>query len=426
MQNLRINSFQQVQSFYLIVIFSVLLGLSACENPGSVGSDLTEPGSDVVRDTLIINDVRAVNAPSYSGELDYFSAGSFEDQLFGTLNATGYLKPNLPESSDTLRDDGEVFLRVMYDMGQTYGDTVATQDFDLYRVDQYWRDRALKIDDELDLEDQRIGEFSVDNEDSLMINLSEIAPDWVEDYREFSRDSKEDTTGQTDSTYTYEENGLAFFAQNNEKIIPLSRESTQIVAINPENDTAEADTFDVNLNRWGYYLDRADDGSIPEGSLPLHSTFESVINFKELGISQLDLQPPGLSRAELIFYENTSALEQSLNGEPGTTKRAKDQTAYLHLAHPDEVPENIDPGAPQNSPTRVQGSYSEDDGTYRFDVTSLVENILRNGVPEEREFFITLPNDGVVKSTVLMSDSDQVPNSLKPKIIITSLKNSRD
>lgn len=426
MQNLRINSFQQVQSFYLIAIFSVLLGLSACENPGSVGGDLTEPGSEVERDTLIINDVRTVNAPSYSGELDYFSAGSFEDQLFGTINATGYLKPNLPSSSDTLRDDGEVFLRVMYDLGQTYGDTVATQDYDLFRVDQYWRDRALKVDDELDLEGQRIGELSIGRDDSVMINLSEVAPDWVEDYRNYSRDSKEDTTGQADSTYTYEENGLALVSQNNEKVIPLSRESTRIVAINPENDDAEADTFDVGLNRWGYYLDRVDDGSIPEGSLALHSTFESVINFKELGISQLDLQSPGLSRAELIFYENSSALEQSLNGEPGTTQRAKDQTAFLHLAEPGEVPENIDPGAPQNSPTTVQGSYSSDDGTYRFDVTSLVENILQNGAPENREFFITLPNDGAVKSTLLMSDSDQVPNSLKPKIIITSLKNSRD
>lgn len=426
MQNLSIDSFQQVRSFYLIVIFSLLLGFSACENPGSVGDDLTEPGSEVVRDTLTINDVSTVNATSYSGELDFFSAGTFEDQLFGTLNVVGYLKPNLPAESDTLRDDGEVFLRVMYDLGQTYGDTVATQQFDLYRINQYWRDRALKVDDELELGGQKIGEFAVSGDDSLMINLSEIAPEWVTDYREFSRESKEDTTGQTDSTYTYEENGLALVSQNSEKIIPLSRESTRIVGINPETDDAEADTFDVNLNRWGYYLDRGDDGSIPEGSLPLHSTYESVINFKELGISQLDIQAPGLSRAELVFYEDTPALEESLNGEPGTTKRAKEQTAYLHLAEPTDLPENIDPGVPLNNPTRVQGSYSADDGTYRFDVTSLVENILRNGLPENREYFITLPNDGVVKSTLLMSDSDQVPNSLKPKIIITSLKNSRD
>lgn len=426
MQNLRINSFQQVQSFYLIALVSVLLGLSACENPGSVGGDLTEPGSEVVRDTLIINDVSAIDGHSYSGELNYFSAGSFEDQLFGTMNAIGYLKPNLPEASDTLRDDGEVYLRVLYDLGQTYGDTVATQAFDLYKINQFWRDRALKVNDELDLEDQRMGEFSIGDEDSVMINLSDVAPEWVEDYRAFSRDSKEDTTGQVDSTYNYQEHGLAFLAQNGEKIMPISRESTQIVAINPESEEAEADTFSVGLNRWGYYLDRANDGSVPEGALPLHSTYESVINFKELGIEQLDLQPPGLSRAELVFYEDVSALEQSLSGESGTTQRAKDQTAYLHMAEPGEVPENIDPGAPDNSPTKVQGSYSPDDGTYRFDVTSMVENMLANGVPEGQEFFITLPNDGAVKSTLLMSDSDQVPNSLKPKIIITSLKNSRD
>ena len=417
MQNYIQISFQQAKSFYLVLILGVLVGFSACENPGSVGSDLTDPTSEVVRDTLIINGLTSVDATSYSGEKNFFSAGNFDDPLFVSIYVTCYLKPNLPAASDTLKADGDVLLRIMYNRGQVSGDSIGTQQFDLYEIGQYWRDRVLKVDNELSL-GQKVGEFSVGLQDSLMINLSEVAPQWVDEYRMYADSSKQDTTGAVDSSYVYDTHGLALVPQNSEKVIPLYRDSTRFFIQHPE-----ADTFDVSLNRWGYYLERGSNATIPQVSIPLHSTYESVLNFKRLGIDELDIQPPGLSRAELVLYENTAALEQSLSGEPSTTQRANEQVAYLHLADPESLPENIDPGAPLNNPTRLQGSYSAENGTYRFDVTTLVENIIRNGFPEDREFFITLPNDGVIKSTLIMTDDDQVPNGLKPKIIITSLKN---
>lgn len=423
MQNLFKDTFQPTHTLPLLLFFTVLLGFSACENPGSVGNDLIEPGADVVRDTLVIKHVTAVDAASYSGELDFFSAGAFEDPLFGTLSATGFLKPNLPSSTDTLQDDGEVFLKLMYDGGEVFGDSVGNQQFELYEIKQYWRDRALKVNYQLQLGSQKLGEFTVGNSDSLMINLSNIAPQWVDEYRDYAKASKEDTTSQTDSTYAYEENGLALVPQNSTKIIPLNQQLTRFVIQNPGKDSADADTFDVTLNKWGYSLERGGNSAIPQGSLPLHNTYESVINFKELGVSQLDIPPSGLSRAELVFYENKSALEQSLNGKPSTTKRPRQQVVYLQLAEPDGLPENIDPGVPLNNPTKIQGWYSAEEGSYRFDITSLVENIIRSGFPEGLEFFITLPNNGAVKSTILMDSSDQVPYGLKPKIIITSLKN---
>ncbi|WP_445665483.1 hypothetical protein [Fodinibius sp. AD559] len=397
-----------------------MVGFSACENPGSVGSDITGPTSEVVQDTLIIDGLTSVDATSYSGEQNFFSAGSFDDPLFGSMDVTGYLKPNLPASSDTMKADGELLLRIMYNLGQVSGDSVGTQQFGLYQIDQYWRDRVLKVNDKLSL-GQKLGEFSVGSEDSLMINLSDLASEWVDKYRTYAEDSKADETGSVDSTYKYDAHGLALVPQNSTKILPLYRDSTRFVIEHPE-----ADTFDVSLNRWGYYLNRGSNTTIPQGSIPLHSTYENVLNFKRLGIDQLDIQVSGLSRAILVLNENTDALEQSLSGEPSTIKRAKEQVAYLHLADPEGLPENIDPGAPLNSPTRLQGSYSVENGTFRFDVTRLVENIIRNGFPEDREFFITLPNNGVIKSTLIMTDDDQVPAGLKPKIIITSLKNIKN
>lgn len=393
------------------------MGFSACENPGSVGGDLTDPTSDVVQDTLIINGLTSVDATSYSGEKNFFSAGSFDDPLFGSMNALGYIKPNLPASSDTMKADGQMFLRIMYDLAQVSGDTVGTQQFELYEIDQFWRDRVLNVDDELAL-GQKLGEFSVGSEDSLMVNFSDIAPGWVADYKSWADSVRNDTTGVADSSYVYDTHGLALVPQNSSKILPFYRDSTRFVIQHPE-----ADTFEVSLNRWGYYLGRGASNTSPQGSVPLHSTYESVLNFKQLGIDQLDIQSSGLSRAILVLNEDTDALEQSLSGEPSTTKRAKEQVAYLHLANPEGLPEVIDPGAPLNSPTRLQGVY--DDGAYRFDITRLVDNIIRNGFPDDREFFITLPNDGVIKSTHIMTDDAQ-DDGLKPKIIITSLKNIKN
>ena len=420
MQKYLNNSFQELRFVNLIIALVVLAGLSACENPGSVGGELTDPTAEVVQDTLIVNNLQSIDATSYSGDLSFFSAGRYDDPLLGSLKATGYLKPFLPSENDTMKADAEMLMRLMFNTEQVYGDSLGSQQFDLYEMGQFWRDRALTLDDELELQSEKLGEFTVGSADSLVINLSDIAPEWVDKYRSYAQDSKEDTTNAADSTYIYEAHGLALVPQGNGKIVPLTSDSIGFIIQHPE-----ADTFDVGLSRSGYHLNRGA-ASLSQGSLPLHSTYESVLNFERLGISEIDIQPAGLSRAELVLHENTAALEQSLDGEPSSAQRAKEQTAFLHLANPDGLPENIDPGAPLNSPTRLQGVYSPEDGTYRFDITTIVENIIRNGFPEDREFFVTLPNDGAIKSTVIMADGNQVSDGLQPKIIITSLKNNND
>lgn len=420
MQTYLNNSFQGVKIVHLIVALVVLAGLSACESPGSVGGDLTDPTADVVRDTLMLDDLSSIDATSYSGELNFFSSGRYDDPIFGSLSATGYFKPVLPSENDTVKADAEMLMRLRFDPDQIYGDSLKSQRFDLYEIDQFWRDRAVKVGDELALKSERLGEFTVSQEDSLVINLSEIASEWVDRYRSYGQDSKDDSNGNVDSTYAYESHGLAMVGQDDGKIIPIYRDSTSFIIQHPE-----ADTFAVGLARSAYHLSRNGSTTIPQDALPLHSTYESVLTFDKLGISEMDINSSGLSRVELVLHES-SEVEESLTEEPSSVKRAKGRTVFLHLANPEQLPENIDPGAPLNTPTRLQGVYIPEDGTYRFDITTLAENIIRNGFPEEREFFVTLPNDGAIKSTLIMGSGDQVSDSVKPKIIITSLKNIND
>jgi hypothetical protein len=403
--------FQSIGSLFALIICSIFLGLSGGESPGSVGSDLTKSKAEVETDTIFVEGFQAIQPNSYSGELSFFSAGVYDDPLFGSIEANGFLKPALIDDSNNIEGDAKMLLRVILDEDQVYGDDSATQEFNVYEIGELWRDRALSIYDDIQINTfQKVGELTVGTRDSLDVELSQR---WVSKYRRLV--NSEDA----DSLYKYDFFGLAIVPNNENKIIPLSSSSTRFVIQNPE-----ADTFDVATGEWGYNLKRTEDSSFPQGSLPLSSTYESVIHFGELVTSEIDIQASGLSKAELILYENSSVMEQSLQSEPATVQRPDKPTAYLHLADPKDIPENIDPGAPQEG--RIEGTYSPSEGTYRFNITNRIERIIQGGRPEEREFYVTLPNDGVIKQSLIYTDSEQVQVDKRPKILITSLNKSNN
>lgn len=398
--------FQSFGAVYIVFLLSILLGISSCENPGSVGTGLTDPEAEVETDTIYIENFNAIQPNSYSGELSFFSAGYYNDPLFGSMEATAYLKPGLPAEDNEMDEDATMLMRILFDEDQVYGNASADQQYSVYEIDEAWRDRAVKIDDEIQIDtDQKVGEFTVGDEDSLDVELS---ADWVDKYRQYAEES------DTDSLYRYEFHGLALVPDNESKIIPLNSNSTRFVIQNPQ-----ADTFDVRTLEWGYSLERTNNSTFPQGSVPVYSTYESVINFEELGVSDFDVPASGFSRAELVIYQNNSEMEQSMQSEPSTARRAETSTMHLQLADSTEIPESIDPGV---SDSRATGNYSSNTGAYRFDITNLVERVVQVGQPEELEFFMTVPNDGVIKPLLIYTSSENVPVDKRPKIIITSLK----
>lgn len=410
------SSFQSFGLLCIVFIFIGSFALSGCEDPGSVGADLGGPGAEVVTDTVIIDGMQAINPNSYSGDLTYFSAGQFDDPLFGSLTATGYIRPNLL-LDDSVNTDAKMLMRMIFDNQQVYGDSLASQKYSIYEIDEPWRGRALKINDQLDIDtSNKLGEFTVQEKDSIDIDLSALAPAWVNRYYSFVN---ADTSTNVDSLYVREMFGLALVPEDNNKIIPINTRQTRFVIQDPE-----ADTSAVSIDEAGYTLQRTSSNSFSQGAVPLHSTFESILTFSDLGIDQLEVQTSGLSRAELILYEDKTIMEQSLQSAPFSVLRPRETTVYLQMADPEGIPDNIDPGAPLDNVAKVQGVYSESEGTYRFDITDLIGNKLNDRLPEDQEFFVTFPNDGVVKSSLIYTASDQAPVGKKPKIVITFLKNS--
>ncbi|HEX6983124.1 MAG TPA: hypothetical protein VF181_10220 [Balneolaceae bacterium] len=397
-----ISAFRSTGSLCVVLVIGVLL-MSGCENPGSVGGDLRENRADVVIDTFAVDAISTNQYSWYSGAYPYFSAGSFDDPLFGSLTTIGMLKPRLPGLTDStgMGPDAVMKMRLIINDEQIYGEQTSPQQFDVYTISELWRSESWKLEDDIQFNaNQRVASFSVQNQDSLDVILDST---WVQTYREFAQD----TSAASDSVYKYEVFGLAIVPSNSSKIIPINSNSTRFVI------ETESDTFSVSLAEWAYSLNRGN-STIPQVSLPLHSTYESVLNF-DLDVSAMDIQGVGISKAELVLYANTPVLESSL---PASAERADAASAQLYIADPEFTPENIALGSPL-----VTGTYSEDDNAYHFTITSIVQRILLDGISENQEFYITFSNNGIIKSSLIFGED--APADKTPKLIITSLKNNR-
>src|SRR6056297_2010405 len=121
---------------FLVVSVSGFL-LTGCESPGSVGGSFTDPGTQVQDTVFAVNDVQTDSFTTFSGRLSFFSAGQFNDPLFGDLSVRSFIKPSLPGlTSDTLSSNVQMNLRLLIEDGSIYGDTLSTAEYDLVEIDQ--------------------------------------------------------------------------------------------------------------------------------------------------------------------------------------------------------------------------------------------------------------------------------------------------
>ncbi|HKK45668.1 MAG TPA: hypothetical protein VJ964_09110 [Balneolaceae bacterium] len=406
MQNLKDSTFSSL-SFFSLALVIILIGISGCENPGSVGTGLTPPGAEVVIDTVNVNGIDSLHTNANSGGLTYFSAGQYNDPLFGNLSATGMLEPSMPSARDTLHKDDKMMMRIILNGNQVYGDTAASQDFDIYEIGEYWSATNRKVKDDIKIDSNaKVGSFTVGQQDSIDVELSQT---WYDKYYNYATDTTL-AASEADSVFQHNVYGLALVAQNSNKIIPLDASSTRFVITSQDSDTVS-----VRMAKWAYSLDRSNE-SYPQHSIPLLSTFESVFDVNP-GLSKIDYDPSTVSKTELILYQNNDAMDQSLQSGPSTVQRPPEKNVQLHIISDSlAIPENIDTPNPF-----TEGQYNAADGAYHMDITSLTQQILLDKFPEGQKFYITFSNNGVITSSLVYSDSTQ---SKAPKIVITHLKNT--
>lgn len=410
MQNYIKCAFLLKGSFWTCLVGGLIffLSISGCEDPGPVGNSLTGSETELVVDTLSIGSVEIDSLNPYAGQRAYFSLGQYDDPLFGFMSASAYLRPSLPptSSSDTLEENAGMKLRLIFDTGQVYGDSLQQGNFDIYEIDQRWRGKAWQLKDQISYDNSyTVGSFTLGEEDSLDVLLNE---EWVDKYRSHV----ENESADRDSTYRENFHGLALIPRDDSKILPLEAGNTRFVVENPE-----ADTFGVPMRHWAFSLERQANNTYPEGTEPLYSTFERIMNF-DLDIPDQDYSVSNISKAEIVFYVDNAEMEQSLEAESTTTGRPLVNNLQLHLVDPSEIPANIDPGNPA-----AVGFYDDDNKAYRFNVTSFVKAAIQNQLNPNERLYVTIANNGTVKSTLFHLNNEAQPDK-NPHLIITSVKNT--
>lgn len=395
-------------SLLLAGLMTGALFLSACENPGSVGSGFVNEETEIVVDTLEVTDFREHTFTAYSGNYPFTSAGEFDDPLFGTLRAISYLKPTLPATSDdaTFLSDAEMKLDLHVNQEEIYGDSLVGAQFDVVEVGELWRGGAFRLDDQVALGQATLGSFTMGTEENILVDLQ---GDWVGRYREHYLNLDDDR----DSLYRYNFYGLAIVPRNSGKIIPIDTEESQFFVYN-----ADVDTLNFGLSTWGYSLER---GSVPAGSAEqsaLHSTIEQVVSF-ELNSLQDAVGSLNLSRVELVVYEDSLLMESSLDGVSASATRPEMPRLRLQRVEEGTTPESIDPGS-----SIATGRYDPDDQAYHFNLTDFV----RSGgleASEGFEYYLTGPQHiGIIRSSLLFNEN--APPEKRPKLIVTSIQTAQN
>ncbi|MDZ7692412.1 MAG: hypothetical protein U5K69_14970 [Balneolaceae bacterium] len=388
---------------FLFIVVSFFTVITGCEDPGIIGQGFTDTNTTVEVDTFQVSGVESESYEYYTGSLSYLSAGQFVDPVFGDMKSIGLIRPLLVAEGTDISINASMKLRLAIDQQYVYGDSTDPAEFDLVELDQAWRGNAWRISDQPQFRNANpVGTFTVDRQDSIDVELSS---NFLARYINY-------VSGNEDrDTYRTNFGGLAIVPKDSTKILPIQSQETSFIIENPEDDTLE-----FGLRDWAFSLERASQGAVPAETSKWHSTLENVIKL-DLDIPEEELQAINISRVELVVYEDQMRLRNSMDQLSPTAGRPPISSARLFLLEPENVPVALESGNVLSN-----GVYNEDDGTYRFDITSFTNSVLISGIREELGFYLTLQtHNGIIRSSLLYND--EAPQAKQPKIIVTSVQN---
>lgn len=400
--------------FLFVISFAVFF--ASCTDTGSVGGAIAGPKTNIKFDTLKITNLSVDTLFAYTGNLDFFSAGRFQDPLFGDITATGLFKPRLASNRDTLLIDAQtdIFLNLVVFEEAVYGDTLSAQQFSLYEAKELWRANQWRIHDNIQMSSTPLVTFDVANKDTIKVPLPRS---WVEEYAGFFNLSE----GNRDSTYVREFFGLVMKPQNSNKIAAVNPFETTFIATNvdvidPDSvtvDSTRLDSLVIGMREWAFSVKRADVTPSPPSSSKLISTFERVIRF-DYNFSFDDLRREEIAKVELIFYVDKMLLEQSINQAGPAAVRPASKKLNLHYIEADELPQSLHP---KPGPAYYEATYNEEDEAYHFNITQAVIRGFFEGTSDKRVFYLTIGDqEGIIRSGLIFNS---LTTGKAPKVVVS-------
>jgi hypothetical protein len=383
----------------------------SCEDAGTVGSSFSGSNQIIQVDTLRIDSITPVDLPTFSGELTNFSAGQYDDPLFGSFRATALIMPGLPIAERAIGSGDELFL-ILFPT-TVYGDSASTAAFDLIEIGERWRGTNWTLDDRPVLTGNVIGSFEVGPAaDSIAVPLDR---DWITNYSTFIPEVE----GQDrDSTFRANVFGIAIVPAGGNKVVGFTTTQTDGQSFTTLNRSylflkqdLSVDDGRIPNRSWAYSLEHDISTAtipMPENATPVFNTFKQAFQL-DFRINETILGTKNISRVEAVLYEDTLSLQNSL---PEFHKRPKSERTFIFRLQPGEQNFSV----VRNPNDNILRNNA--DASYRFNLLGYTNDILF-GTPQQLTFVATSgSNNGLIYPNLIYNTLEP---GFFPKIIVTKL-----
>jgi hypothetical protein len=397
--------------FTIAAIIPAAFFFISCEDSGTVGSSFSGSNQIIQVDTLRIDAITPVDLPTYTGDLTNFSAGQYNDPLFGSFRATAIIMPGLPIADRAIGSGDELYL-ILFPTS-IYGDSASTASFDLVEIGERWRGSSWTLDDSPVLTGNVIGSFEVGpSVDSVAVEIDRA---WITRYSTFIPEVE----GQNrDSTFRANIFGFAIVPTGGNKVVGFSTSQSDAQNITGLirsylylKQDLSIDDGRISNRSWAYSLEHDFSTAtipMPENATPVFNTFKNAFQL-DFRIDETILGTKNISRVEVVLYEDTLSLKNSL---PQMHTRPKSNRTFIFRLQPGEKNFSV-VRSPNDNIIR-----NNTDASYRFNLLGYTNDILF-GTPQQVTFVATSgSNNGLIYPNLIYNTREP---GLFPKIIVTKL-----
>lgn len=435
-----------------IAVLLLAFNMQACSDDNNIVSPSFNAGEQNLSvDTLTVSNVAITELKTFTGNLRHFSAGKYDDAVFGQLHASAFIAPGVTriENDDFIEAGAEMFLILKpREFFGVVDSMEATASYELRYVTERWRATAFDANKEVATNPQAFATFEVTaGTDSIAIPMPE---QWVEDFRAiYMANDDERETLVRDQEFgfaivpTEESNAITGFRSTfteRDSLDVLDFRGSRLFVKNPvteESDNGNGDDEDQNgddngngdngdedngngeddgpraeffvpLRSTGFnlFIDN-NEVSAPSGALPMLNTFQQVVRL-DTELDDRDFTEQVVSRAELLFFD----FEEDASTLPAGHRRPQSERLLFYTL--DETEREFEV---IKSPV-FEPPFREGDSSYRINVTNFVEQV-QLGEQSTTEFFI-IPerNNGLIIPRLLAGPE---AGERAPKLIITRI-----
>lgn len=375
--------------------------LVACEDPGSIGSDFIEK-SELKIDTLYLSSFAEQALDPYLGRLSRSSIGNFSDPLFGDFETISFFKPPISRPDDSFEVDrnNPLLLKLRLHDEVVYGDTSTVNSYSIYRINNLWRGSNFRKSESINYGSELIGSFTDNSFDSSGFANVTLDGSWKQDYINYYNlgDSVRE------QTYRNNEFGLAIVPNaNSEKIIHTNFSLSSFIIV-------DADTSIYPILDWATDIERTVAISDPDRIILQNAPDNYLtINFSEVADN---IESKNFVRADLVFNVDTTAINNSI----GNSLRASNLGLGLIVGPSDDIAYELGFGG-------VDIASAINDGEYRLNITTLLNNYLYAGASIEEVYLYLVATEGVLTHTSLFSTNTGLGNA--PRVIVYGIEEEK-